>query len=829
MKDSFPMILHDDIFVKLHGSNYFSIIDFASGYWQVPIREEDIPNTAFITPFGLYEWLVMPFGLCNAPATFQRFVNNLLNSNNLLDYCSAKIDDLLIYSKTFDEHLKHVDNVLKSIKEKNARLKLKKCDFGGDNVVYLGNIISKEGILPDPAKIQSVLNFKNPENVKDIRSFLGLTNYYRQFIPGYASISSSLCNLLKKNTTFKWGEEEEKAFIKLKNCLVSAPVLKYPDLNAQFVVQTDASYSGIGCVLLQQYDGINHPICFYSRSLQSHEKNYSVGALEALAIVYAAKKLRQYVYDNPNVIVQTDHRSLQYIKTYKGSNNTAARWWIKIDDAFNKAKIEYIKGKDNFIADALSRMFLSKEVLVEKQKEDEKILKLKEEKKLDERYFINDNDLFCFKGKTMVPESLKCEILYEFHEKMNHIGVSKMIDSISKNYYWKNMNSSIARWCSSCSVCQKKKISRIKKETGVSPHHVGYPWKRIQVDYIGPMIRSVNGNSYILTVIDQFTKYGEAFAVPNNTGKITTKILEDEILLRYGIPDEIFSDRGTHFKCKEMSDLCAKYNIVQKFTSSYNAASNGLCERYNATLVDLLNATISNTDSVKWCNYLRQIVNTYNGTIQSSTKSSPFELLFGFSSILPVDKRLQHKFPDVPLTRFVTDAQENLLKRRKDVKDKLELIAKKMEKNFINVYKEGDLVLVKNQTKIQEDKSTKFQDRFLGPFRIGIVNNAAAPQVLNLDGTFYDNISVRNLKKYNPSEFDFDRNPTNYISGVESENVYDDEFLPTPVPEVQSVNKSPQIRRSSRRRKPVTSSYSIPFEWIDQDPDLSTPIESDFF
>lgn len=272
-------------------------------------------------------------------------------------------------------------------------------------------------------------------------------------------------------------------------------------------------------------------------------------------------------------------------------------------------------------------------------------------------------------------------------------------------------------------------------------------------------------------------KFGEAFAVPSATGKETCKIIENEIFLRYGVPDELFSDRGTHFKCKELENLCAKYNVKQIFTTSYNPASNGLCERYNATLSDLLNSCVSQ-DGVEWCQKLRQVVNVYNSTFQSSTTVSPYELLFGFNGVLPVNKRLNHAFPDVELHTFVGHRQKSLLKMRENVKEKLEKQAKKMEQAFLYNYNVGDLVLVKNFARSKEDRSTKFQQRYNGPYIVGVSDNKASPLLLHLDGTVFDNVNVKHLKKYVKNDFEVDRANTNPIANTDSGDVFDEEFIP---------------------------------------------------
>lgn len=292
---------------------------------------------------------------------------------------------------------------------------------------------------PDPAKVSCIEQYPSPTSVRQLRAFLGLANYYRQFVPEYGAIAAPLNSLLKKDVAFEWTSAHQSSLDSLKQHLCSAPILRYPEMNKPFIVQTDASYEGIGCVLLQEHEAVRHPCSYFSRGLRKHEKNYAVGALEALAMVYAADKLRQFVYDNPNVTVETDHRSLQHIQNYKGSNATVARWWIKITDAFDKAKIVYIKGSDNVVADALSRMnrVRSTDELVDEQKADPDINRLRGLvlAGTSKPEFTIDKDILLFKRRIYMPKSLRFDLIADTHKSLSHVGSARMIATLATRVY----------------------------------------------------------------------------------------------------------------------------------------------------------------------------------------------------------------------------------------------------------------------------------------------------------------------------------------------------------------------------------------------------------
>ncbi|WVZ85090.1 hypothetical protein U9M48_032047 [Paspalum notatum var. saurae] len=347
IKNKYPLPHIDILFDQLAGAKVFSKIDLRSGYYQIKIREEDIPKTAFSTRYGLYEYLVMSFGLTNAPAFFMYMMNSVF-MNELDKFVVVFIDDILIYSKSEKEHEEHLKIVLTRLREHKLYVKFSKCAFWLKEVSFLGHILSEKGVAVDPSKVKDVLNWKQPETVTEIRSFLGLAGYYRRFIKDFSKTAKPMTSLTKKNAKYLWSSNCEEAFQTLKKLLTSAPVLAQPDVTKPFDVYCDASGNGLGCVLMQE----GRVIAYASRQLRKHEANYPTHDLELAAVVHALKIWRHYLLGN-TCHIYTDHKSLKYILTQPELNMRQRRWLELIKDY--DLEIHYHPGKANVVADALSR------------------------------------------------------------------------------------------------------------------------------------------------------------------------------------------------------------------------------------------------------------------------------------------------------------------------------------------------------------------------------------------------------------------------------------------------------------------------------------------
>ena len=355
-KNKYPLPRIEDTKDNLHGAKFFSTIDLYSGYWQIEIQENDKQKTAFTTDDGHFEFNRMPFGLTNAPATFQKLMNDILRPIKK-QFALVYLDDVIIFSKTIEDHIKHIKYVFQLLRQEGLKIKLEKCAFLQKEVEYLGHIVTEDGIKPDPKKQQAIHNYPTPKNVDQVRSFLGLAGYYRKFVKNYADKAHSLTKLTSKNVEWQWGPEQEKAFQLLKDCLTSPPILGYPDFSRDFIIHTDASGYGVGSVLAQM-QGVPGKerevvISYTSQHLNKTQTNWSTIEKEAYAIVHAVKIFYSYLYGRKFQVL-TDHRSLQWLMSIKEPTGKLARWALRLQEF--DIDISYRPGKANQNADCLSRI-----------------------------------------------------------------------------------------------------------------------------------------------------------------------------------------------------------------------------------------------------------------------------------------------------------------------------------------------------------------------------------------------------------------------------------------------------------------------------------------
>ena len=338
------VLLHDESLDLLWGTKFFTSLDLASGYWQVGMAADSREKTAFTTQHGLYEFKVMPFGLCNAPATFQRLMETVL-AGLARDKCLVYLDDILVIGSSFEEHLANLRQVFSRLQKAGLKLKPAKCKLLQREVEFLGHVVSNHGIQADPKKVAAVTEFPKPTDLRALRAFLGLTSYYRRFVPCFSSVASPLYALTRKDTPFEWSSDCATAFTQLKTLLTQSPVLAYPRFSEEFLLETDASGIGLGAVLSQrQPDETIRPISFASRTLQSHEKNYGISELEALGVVWAVKHYRHYLYGH-RCTVFTDHEALKSLLNTPQPSGKLARWGMALQEL--DLKLEYQPGKAN--------------------------------------------------------------------------------------------------------------------------------------------------------------------------------------------------------------------------------------------------------------------------------------------------------------------------------------------------------------------------------------------------------------------------------------------------------------------------------------------------
>lgn len=385
--DAYPLPRIDDLLDQLGGAQWFSTLDLASGYWQVTMHPESVEKTAFITPNGLYEFLVMPFGLNNAPGTFQRLMNWVLR-DFLGIFVAVYLDDVIIYTKgSYEQHLDHLQQVFILLREANLKIKLKKCSLCFPSLSFLGYTVGRGGIHTDPEKIQKIKDFPIPTSLRTLRAALGLFGYYRRFIRDFGRIAKPMTNLLKKDQPFDWGEKQQNAFERLKDCLMKAPILRYPDFELPFILYTDASSTGLGAVLAQKQEGRECVISYASRATNKSEANYSITDLECLAVVWGIQHYHHYLCRPFKVV--TDHSALKWLKTSKLPKGRRARWIMELQQ--HEFTMEHRAGKTNANADALSRMYETEVLMVE----------INELSSTDEGVYMDNMDHHTFKRRRL--------------------------------------------------------------------------------------------------------------------------------------------------------------------------------------------------------------------------------------------------------------------------------------------------------------------------------------------------------------------------------------------------------------------------------------------
>jgi len=619
IKNKYPLPRIDDLMDQLHGAAVFSKIDLRSGYHQIRVKSDDVQKIAFRSRYGHYEYVVMPFGVTNAPALFMDYMNRIFRP--FLDkFVVVFIDDILIYSRTHEEHAEHLRTVLSILREKQLYAKLSKCEFWMTTVQFLGHVISAQGISVDPSKVEAVLKWERPKSATEIRSFVGLAGYYRRFIEGFSKIVAPLTQLTRKDQPFAWTDRCEGSFQELKQKLTSAPVLVIPDTSRPFEVYCDASHQGLGCVLMQE----RKVVAYASRQLKSHEKNYPTHDLELATVVFALKIWKHYLY-GAQFQVFSDHKSLKYLFDQKELNMRQRRWMEFLKDF--DFELLYHPRKLNVVADALSRktfhasymmareldlvyqfrdmrlqvileedvircnhLTVSSDFLVlikERQLSDPKLQKTVEllgtEKAKD--FVVGSDGVLRFRGRVCIPEDLEVKgmILEEGHKSRfsMHPGMTKMYHDLKESFWWSGMKSDVARYMSSYLTCQKAKVEH--QRPGGMLHQLEIPewkWDSIAMDFVTHLPRTVRGHDAIWVVVDRLTKSAHFLAV--NLRMSMTRLAQlyiSEIVRLHEVPSSIISDRDPRFTSRFWQALQSAMGSRLSMSLAYHPQTDGQSER----------------------------------------------------------------------------------------------------------------------------------------------------------------------------------------------------------------------------------------------------------
>ena len=758
IKNRWPMPRIDDIFDQLSHATIFSSIDLTSGYHQIRLDEVDQAKTAFVTPFGLYEFKVLPFGLTNAPATFQSTMSKIF-SDYISNYVLAFLDDILVYSKSPEEHLEHLRTVLERLREYRLFAKLKKCDFNKSELRYLGFIIGRHGLKPDPEKIVAVQKFRNPKNVTDIKSFLGLANQFRKFVLDFAMIAEPLTRMTRKSLTFCWGEEQEKAFNDLKHAITNAPVLALPDFEKTFTVKADASGLGIGAVLLQD----DRPLAYFSRKLSNAEANYSVGEQELLALHDALLHWRCYL-EGPEVVLVTDHCPLRYLKTQPMLSRRQARW-VEFFSRFHYT-IMYRPGRTN-VADPLSRYPVGDAPSVnaiDVHTSPRMHTRLLDAYTADDRLRsprflrrITKEGEYWFKLGTQrlfIPNdpSIKNDILFAHHDQLlsGHMGIDKTIQAISAKFWWPGLSKDVYDHVTTCTECQAVNARSRKREGQLCPLPIpDYPWQQVSMDFITGMPVTPEGHDAIFVIIDRLTKMVLVYPVTMSIDAPTVaELLFKEVVCRFGQPEHIVCDRDPRFTSRFFKAYMDMAQTKVAPSTTYHPQTDGQTERINRVIEDVLRCYVSDQGD-DWHKHLRAAEFAINNSVQASTGFTPFYLNYGRNPRMPFDHEL-NVYDAVPeAARRGQLLYENLSKARLAIEK-----AQKRQTEYYNrnraepVYAPNQLVWLSTEN-LRRTTAKVATKRWCGPFAIDrMVGRLAAKLRIPENYRIHDVFHVSLLKPY---------------------------------------------------------------------------------
>ncbi|GFY29300.1 retrovirus-related Pol polyprotein from transposon 412 [Trichonephila clavipes] len=572
-KDSYPLPRIDDTLDTLSGHKWFSTLDLKSGYWQVEVHPEDREKQHSL------------------PAK---------------DYGSSKS----CRGRTFEEHLQNIRKVLSKLSDANLKPNPSKCKFFQKEVNYLGHIISAEGVRTDPEKVSAVKNWKRPENLRELRSFLGLCTYYRKFVKGFSNIARPLHKLTESKQKFQWTKECEDSFLQLKEALTSSPILIYPQPDKPFILDTDASNESVGAVLSQEIDGQERVVAYWSKCLSKPERNYCVTRKELLAIVKAIEHFHHYLYGQ-KFLLRTDHASLTWLMNFRNTEGQVARWIQRLNEYY--FDIRHRKGSSHGNADALSRRpcpencrhcsrvetkydYAIRQITTstatppdpwsdEKVREDQMadpdikpLIEFMESSSnkpswqdisayspTTKQYWALWNSLHLrngvlyrkfesedgktFRWQLVLPRSRIPEVLKELHGSPTggHFGVMKTLHRVRERFCWGKVRADVEQWCKSCDACSARKGPKIRSRGKLHRYNVGAPFERIAFDILGPLPRTASGNKYLLVVMDYFTKWPEVYPIPDQEAPTVAEAVVQHWISRYGVPLQLHSDQGRNF------------------------------------------------------------------------------------------------------------------------------------------------------------------------------------------------------------------------------------------------------------------------------------------
>jgi hypothetical protein len=810
IKNSYPLPRVDELFDRLQGAKYFSKIDLRSGYHQIRIAPEDVPKTAFRTRYGHFEFLVLPFGLTNAPATFMHLMHQ--SFRHLLDqFVLVFLDDILIYSRTREEHERHVRQVLEILRKEKLYAKESKCEMFKPEVEFLGHHVGRDGVRMMQDKVEAVRDWPTPTTVNHVRSFLGTAGYYHKFIKDFSRLSAPLTRLTKQDVKFEWGPTQQGAFSAIKQAMTVAPVLVLPDPKLPFVVHTDASGYAIGAVLQQDQGKGLQPVAFLSKKMLDAETRYPVHEQELLAIIHALSSWRHYL-SGAKFVVRTDHKSLQFFKTQPQLSGRQSRWKDVI--ANFDFDIEYVDGKSNVVADGLSRrldqqsnsQLLSLSIFRKKSEGDSPGLTARGVKRRDglsclsvatsllvDIHSAHGNDpeyvrllkkrhlptdplkvirsyLYYGDNRLYIPsdEAIKTKILQECHDSplAGHLGTDKTTEQVKRRFYWPGMDKEIEAYVTSCDACQRNKPSQRATMGLMQPLPIpDHPWQQVSMDLITQLPRSRSGNDAIVVFVDKLTKMVHYVATTTNvTAPQLADLFMREVVRLHGVPESILSDRDPRFTANFWRAFWTQLGTKLVMSTAYHPQTDGQTERANRTLEEQLRSYV-NVHQTDWDQHLSTLELAFNNSKHASTGFTPFALNSGREVKLPIDQAIRSAkaSPSHDAAERIRRLTEDLTKAKDNLRKAQERQSKYADEHRRHVtFGVGDLVLLSTEHLKMKSVvgSPKFAAKYIGPFKVKrVVGSNAYELDLPIQLQIHPVLNISRLKQYRDGMSSFPSRP----------------------------------------------------------------------
>lgn len=742
----YPLPRIDDLLDAARGAAFKSSLDMAGGYHQIRIAPEDVPKTAFGTPFGHYEWRVLPMGLTNAPSTFQHTMNTVFapylkvpgpvsdkhkpGLEGTERFVLVYLDDVLCLSKSVADHMRHLRLIFAKLREHGLQAKLSKCKFLQKELKFLGHILTEEGVKPDPAKVQTLIDWEFPTNALGVMQFLGLANYFRKFIPDFSRIAAPLTELTKKTVQFQKGEEEVRSFQAIKQLLASPPLLAYPNPDLPYELISDASVAGCGAVLVQE----GRPVAYYSAKFSSAERNYATGEQELLGLIKALKEWRCYLEGCEQLTLVTDHNPLTWFSSQPTLSRRQARWQEFLS-RFHPFEVKYRPGATN-PADPLSRLHsvaacVSAVLLAVNVNANTPGLleRIKAETATDPHFtdpvqtrrYVQEDGFYTFRGRVVVPEVLRSTVLRDHHSNpaSGHFGWQRTTELIERQFWWPKLREDVQSFVHSCTSCQQSKASNQRPFGLLSPLPIpDSRWHTVTMDFITDLPKTSEGHDAILVFVDKLTKY--VHLVPTtktcSAEQLATLFIK-HIFQYHGLPKVLISDRDPRFTSRFWKALCTKLQCEPKYSTAFHPQTDGQTERTNRVLEEVLRHFL-NGDHTNWEELLPLAAFAMNNAKSASTGETPFYLNYGVHPRSP--STLEMPGGHIPSLDVVLSNMHSTLSQVK----KLLVAAQDRQKAYADksrsphAFKKGQQVLLSTKNFKFKQGVKKLHPKYVGPYKI---------------------------------------------------------------------------------------------------------------